>query len=42
MNNPRKHQLQELNDDCQLSDDEMDQNVKTHEEEKNAEETLEP
>ena len=42
MNNPRKHQLQELNDDCQLSDDAMDQNVRTHEEEKDVEETPEP
>ena len=42
MNNPRKHQLQELNEDCQLSDDAMDQNVRTQEEEKDVEETPEP
>jgi len=42
MNNPRKHQHQDLNEDCQLSDDAMDQNNKTHEEEKDAEESTEP
>ena len=42
MNNPRKHQLQELNEDCQLSDDAMDQNVRTQEEEKDVEEAPEP
>jgi hypothetical protein len=32
LNIPRKHQHQELNEDCQLSDDAMDQNFKTQEE----------